>query len=208
MIRRERYSRRRKTLIGLLRRQSAVVGHGGANVFPWRQNPTPCGVLVAEVLLQRTPSDRVVPVFQEVVRAWPDFRQLARASPAKLENVLEPLGLQRRRAAALIDGARLVEARWVGLLPRSPSELEQFPGVGRYTAGATAVVVSGVASGFVDAGMARLLRRYFGLASMSSASEKRPSRQRCRVPNPVKRLNVVQRPKTLFESQRSMTSRS
>src|SRR5437773_4102110 len=30
----------------------------------------------------------------------------------------------------------------------------------------------------------------------------------CRVPNPAKRLNVVQRPKTLFEPQRSMTSRS
>src|SRR5256886_1980735 len=30
----------------------------------------------------------------------------------------------------------------------------------------------------------------------------------CRVPNPANRLNVVQRPKSLFESQRSMTSRS
>src|SRR5882724_11380341 len=30
----------------------------------------------------------------------------------------------------------------------------------------------------------------------------------CRVPNPAKRLNVVQRPKPLFEPQRSMTSRS
>src|SRR5437867_5611016 len=30
----------------------------------------------------------------------------------------------------------------------------------------------------------------------------------CRVPNPAKRLNVVQRSKTLFEPQRSMTSRS
>src|SRR6266576_1911677 len=28
----------------------------------------------------------------------------------------------------------------------------------------------------------------------------------CRVPNPAKRLNVVQGPKTLFEPQRSMTS--
>src|SRR5204863_10120997 len=30
----------------------------------------------------------------------------------------------------------------------------------------------------------------------------------CRVPNPAKRLNVMQRPKTLLEPQRSMTSRS
>ena len=30
----------------------------------------------------------------------------------------------------------------------------------------------------------------------------------CRVPNPAKRLNVMQRPKTLLEPQRSITSRS
>src|SRR6266581_2269831 len=41
-----------------------------------------------------------------------------------------------------------------------------------------------------------------------AVSERKTSVLRaCRVPNPAKRLNVVQRPKTLFEPQRSMTSR-
>src|SRR3989454_11658105 len=42
----------------------------------------------------------------------------------------------------------------------------------------------------------------------SGAPAKTSSLRACRVPNPAKRLNVVQRPKTLFEPQRSMTSRS
>ena len=42
------------------------------------------------------------------------------------------------------------------------------------------------------------------VAAKRCASEKRA----CRVPNPAKRLNVMQRPKTLFEPQRSMTARS
>ena len=46
------------------------------------------------------------------------------------------------------------------------------------------------------------------VAAKRCASEKRAFLRACRVPNPAKRLNVVQRPKTLFEPQRSMTSRS
>src|SRR5438309_9797774 len=46
------------------------------------------------------------------------------------------------------------------------------------------------------------------VAAKRCASEKRAFWRACRVPNPAKRLNVVQRPKTLFEPQRSMTSRS
>src|SRR5256712_766108 len=42
----------------------------------------------------------------------------------------------------------------------------------------------------------------------SGARPKTSVLRACRVPNPSKRLNVVQRPKTLFETQRSMTSRS
>src|SRR5437899_6915399 len=42
----------------------------------------------------------------------------------------------------------------------------------------------------------------------SGARAKTSVLRACRVPNPAKRLNVMQRPKTLFEPQRSMTSRS
>src|SRR2546426_12462841 len=46
------------------------------------------------------------------------------------------------------------------------------------------------------------------VAAKRCASEKTSALRACRVPNPAKRLNVMQRPKTLFEPQRSTTSRS
>src|SRR5437867_5555219 len=46
------------------------------------------------------------------------------------------------------------------------------------------------------------------VAAKRCASEKTSVLRACRAPNLAKRLNVVQRPKTLFEPQRSMTSRS
>src|SRR5438309_1169657 len=84
----------------LLRRECGKVGRRGASSFAWRRRPTLFRVLVAEVLLQHTPSKRVVPVFEELVRRWPTFRSLARAKTAEVEAILRPLGLQRRRARA------------------------------------------------------------------------------------------------------------
>src|SRR5947199_8740016 len=75
-----------------LRRTSSVVGHSGSQLFPWRRRPTPYSVLLAEVLLQNTPSERVVPVFEDVLRRWPTFQRLAGASVATLAAVLQPLG--------------------------------------------------------------------------------------------------------------------
>src|SRR2546429_5427153 len=47
-----------------------------------------------------------------------------------------------------------------------------------------------------------------GTASIAIRERKTSVLRACRVPNPANRLNVVQRPKTLVEPQRSMTSRS
>jgi A/G-specific adenine glycosylase len=121
------------------------------------------------VLLQHTPSDRVVSVFKEVVLRWPTFRALASADRVQLCRVLRPLGLQRRRALALTAIAAHVVRAWRGVLPDRPDQLRELPGVGPYTAGATIAVARGKAVPFVDAGIARLLRRYFGLPSKPSS---------------------------------------
>src|SRR5207244_8596911 len=46
------------------------------------------------------------------------------------------------------------------------------------------------------------------VASQAVRERKTSVLRACRVPKPAKRLNVMQRPKTTFEPQRSMTSRS
>lgn len=158
-------SRARLTIkrLALFRRKCVQFGRRDVLSFPWRRRPTPYRVLLAEVLLQHTPSARVVGVFERVVRRWPTFRALADADRAELCRVLHPLGLQRRRALALIAMADRVMRAWEGVLPDRPNLLRTLPGVGPYTAGATVAVARRKPVPFVDGGIARLLRRYFGL---------------------------------------------
>jgi len=141
------------------------VGRLGQRLFAWRRHPTAYRVLVAEILLQHTPADRVALVFEEVMARWQGFVALAGARQTEVERVLRPLGLHRRRAAALVRLARAVVRLHGGRLPRRREVLERLSGVGRYTAGATLAVTISRADGFADAGMGRLVRRYFGAAT-------------------------------------------
>ena len=147
-----------------LRRAILVTGRRGIRLFPWRRIPTEYGVLVAEILLQHTPARRVAPAFTLLIERWPNFSALAQANRRALETVLRPLGLQRRRSVDLVRLARFVTQEWGGKLPCQPKALERLPGVGPYTAGVTTAVVHQRGAGFADAGVARLLRRFYGLS--------------------------------------------
>src|SRR2546426_10366004 len=61
----------------MFRRKCVQFGRRDVASFPWRRRPTPYRVLLAEVLLQHTPSARVVDVFERVVRLWPTVATLA-----------------------------------------------------------------------------------------------------------------------------------
>jgi len=53
-----------------------------ARTLPWRSSGvTPWGVLVSEVMLQQTPTARVVPVWEAWMVRWPTPSALAAASP-------------------------------------------------------------------------------------------------------------------------------
>src|SRR5437899_6296284 len=71
-----------------LRRHALVIGRQNGADFPWREHPTPYSVIVAEVLLQHTPSPRVIPVFERIVARWSGFRALASAPIRDLESLL------------------------------------------------------------------------------------------------------------------------
>lgn len=141
-----------------LRRAARQRGRQGEDAFPWRQRPDLYRTLVAETLLQHTPAGRVVPVFTRLIARWPTFQALAKAPRQTLTDVLRPLGLQRRRSDTLI---RLAKA--VVIARRNALRYADLPGVGAYTSGITSAVVDQQPASFVDGGIARLLRRYFGL---------------------------------------------
>lgn len=135
-------------------------GRANRRHFPWRSEPDPFRVLVAEILLQRSRGKTVAPVYEELFRRWPEPTDLAEADEADIREVITPLGLVSRAARLRALG------RWVsengGKIPQR-SQLELLPGVGRYAANATVAVAFGKRVPVVDGVSARVYRRYFGL---------------------------------------------
>lgn len=101
--------------------------------FPWRSTTDPYCILVSEIMLQQTQTDRVVNKYLEFLTRFPDFQSLATASFHEVLSVWYGLGYNRR-AKALHDIATLVVANHQNKLPNSAESLEQLPGIGPYTA--------------------------------------------------------------------------
>jgi A/G-specific adenine glycosylase len=133
--------------------------------FRWRESGlSTFELLLTEVLLARTRADAVIPVVHALLARYPDAVSLARADQAALEEILKPLGLFRKRARALIPLAQQLVERHGGTVPLQLEALLALPYVGRYAANAYLCFGLGRRRPVVDANVARLLERYWGLA--------------------------------------------
>lgn len=129
--------------------------------FPWREaGRTPYEILVAEILLQRTPASSVAKVYSAFLERYPSWVSLSRSTTKELEEVINSLGLSRLKAKIFRHLCEAIEIRG-GIVPASRFELEQIKGVGQYTACAVLTVVHGQHEPLVDVNMARVLGRFF-----------------------------------------------
>ena len=134
--------------------------HGGnLRSFPWRNSHDAYAVLIAEFLLQRTPSWKVVPVWSQLMNRYPTAGQLAAADSREIEDLIRPLGLTKRWGTLKAIAAFVSKAG----VPRTFKELTAIPGIGRYMAQAllTVLLIDRVAP--ADSVTARVYKRYFGL---------------------------------------------
>lgn len=152
----------------LFARRLLAWGRRNRRSFPWREEPDPFKVLVAEVLLQRSRASTVAKVYNDLFARWPDARSLGRARVTTLRTVIRPAGLTGR-AETLKALAETVAER--GQVPRDVAGLLELPGVGPYAAAATSAVAFSRPAPVVDGVTARVYRRYFGLASDRPASQ-------------------------------------
>lgn len=130
--------------------------------FPWRKTRDPYVILVAELMLQKTPAERVAEVLDKFTSKYPDVRSLASASMKDLEQFFTKLGLVKR-ARALLHTAKEVVLKYEGVIPDTLDELCKLPGVGTYTASAILCFAFGKDVPIVDTNVARVLMRVFGL---------------------------------------------
>ena len=127
--------------------------------FPWRNTNDPFRILIAELLLQRSRSGSVGPVYKDLFERWPTPADLKIADIGSILAVIEPLGLQQR-ASRIKELASV----WDGLdhVPTNVSELLQLPGIGPYSAKATAAAMSWSTEPPVDSVSSRVMKRLLG----------------------------------------------
>ena len=94
----------------------------------------PFRILVTAVLSTRTQDPVTAAAAARLLRFAPDPRALARRSPARIQQLIYPVGFYRTKAKLLPELARMLVERRDDGVPRTMAELLELPGVGRKVA--------------------------------------------------------------------------
>jgi A/G-specific adenine glycosylase len=142
----------------------------GRHSLPWRRNPTPYRVFIAEVMLQQTQADRVREKYEPFLKKYPNVKRLAAAVQSELLRAWSGLGYNRR-ALHLREAARCIKNIHGGKIPQSFDELCRLPGIGPYTAHAISIFSRNADEACVDTNVRRVLIYEFQLPKMTTDRE-------------------------------------
>jgi len=128
--------------------------------FPWRETRNPYHILVSEIMLQQTRTERVAEKYGEFIEAFPDFQALDRAPLAAVIRTWQGMGYNRR-ALALKKIARIVVTGHDGKLPSRVEELEKLPGIGTTTASEIAAFAFNEPTAFIETNIRSVFIHHF-----------------------------------------------
>ncbi len=128
--------------------------------FPWREETNQFHALIAEVLLQRTNAEQVVPVYHALKNRFPSPEILASITTDEIEEIIAPLGLKWRAKYLRALSEKLTELS--GEIPSDVSHLKELPGIGSYSAAAYLSFHGGKKAPIIDANIVRFYGRFFG----------------------------------------------
>jgi A/G-specific adenine glycosylase len=129
--------------------------------LPWRETRDPYRIWVSEMMLQQTRVAAVLEHYRRFLERFPDVAELAVAAESDVLAAWSGLGYYRR-ARAMHAAARKIVEEFGGRFPRTAEELENLPGIGRYTAAAIASIAFGEPTAVVDGNVERVLSRLLG----------------------------------------------
>jgi A/G-specific adenine glycosylase len=107
----------------------------GRHTLPWRNTDNPYHILVSEVMLQQTQSDRVIPKYLSFIVQFPTIESLASASQESVLREWKGLGYNRR-ALNLWRASQIISSEFGGIVPIETEKLTSLPGIGPYSAAA------------------------------------------------------------------------
>jgi len=136
--------------------------------FPWRETTDVYKIFVAEILLQRTRAENVVPVYKNFLKKYPSIEDLSSAKIGEIEETIRSLGLFESRAKRLKNIAKIVTEKYDGKMPLNAKRLMNFKGIGHYTARAILCFTETKEKAVVDWNVARVIERFFDYDMKSS----------------------------------------
>jgi len=131
--------------------------------LPWRETHDPYHIWISEIMLQQTTVVAVVPYFERFLKRFPTVQELAAAEEAEVMRYWEGLGYYSR-ARNIHKAAKYVSEQLKGVFPNLVNELQELPGIGRYTAGAIRSFAFDLPAPIVEANTLRLYCRLLGYA--------------------------------------------
>ena len=129
--------------------------------LPWRKaRVSPYRIFLAEMMLQQTQVERVIPKYQAFIARYPTIRKLAAAPRAEVIRLWAGLGYNRR-AVHLHQAAQAIVREHGGTFPMRLEALLDLPGIGPYTARALLSFVGNAPVAVVDTNVRRVVGRLF-----------------------------------------------
>ncbi len=128
--------------------------------FSWRETTDPYKILVSEIMLQQTQTQRVITKYEEFLKTFPTLETLAQSSTQILLTAWQGLGYNRR-ALYLKKIAEIVMHEYNGILPKSSNELLKLPGIGKNTAGSIMAFAYNAPSVFIETNIRRVFIHEF-----------------------------------------------
>jgi A/G-specific adenine glycosylase len=129
--------------------------------LPFRQNATPYGIWVSEVMLQQTQMETVLRYYASFMQRFPTIQSLAKATQEQVLTEVQGLGYYRR-FRLLHQGAQYILEKHRGEFPNQYADVIQIPGVGHYTAGAIMAIAFNQPYPATDGNVIRVLSRFYG----------------------------------------------
>jgi A/G-specific adenine glycosylase len=140
--------------------------------LPWRRTRNPYAILVSEFMLQQTQVATVLGYYSKWLQRFPSFRALSRRSETEVLHAWQGLGYYAR-VRNLQATAKLVVQQHRGRFPRAINQMQEFPGVGKYTAHAVATFAFDQPVPIIEVNTARVLSRLFNLRVRIDTAEGR-----------------------------------
>ena len=130
--------------------------------LPWRRTRDPFRIWVSEIMLQQTRVAAVLDHYRRFFQQFPTVAALAKAREQHVLTAWSGLGYYRR-ARMLHRAAKELAHDRRGPIPKTSAELQELPGIGRYTAAAIASIAFREPVAVVDGNVKRVLARVFDI---------------------------------------------